>query len=96
MNQYLITGYDFTDADALQRRMNTRPHHLDGIKELKANGNYIIAAAILNQEGNMIGSSMLLQFESAEELEVYKQKEPYITQGVWESVDVKPVKVAAI
>ncbi|GAA3980749.1 YciI family protein [Mucilaginibacter dorajii] len=96
MKQYLVTGYDYTDEGALKRRADTRPHHLDGVKELKANGNFVAAAAFLNEEGNMIGSVMMLQFETDEELEAYKQGEPYITQGVWESVDVKPIKVAVI
>jgi uncharacterized protein YciI len=96
MKQYLVTGYDYTDEGALKRRADTRPHHLDGVKELKANGNFVAAAAFLNEEGNMIGSVMMLQFETDEELEAYKQGEPYITQGVWESVDVKHIKVAVI
>jgi uncharacterized protein YciI len=96
MKQYLVTGYDYTDEGALERRMNTRAHHLDGVKALKANGNFIAAAAFLNEEGNMIGSVMMLQFESEEELNAWKLVEPYVTQSVWESVDVKPIKVAVI
>lgn len=96
MNQYLITAYDHTDADGLKRRMNTRPHHLDGAVELKKNGNFILGGAMLNDEGKIIGSVMVLQFETEEELEAWKQNEPYITQGVWESVDVKPFKVANV
>ena len=37
---------------------------------------------------------MVMQFETEDELEAWKQDEPYITQGIWESVDVKPFKVA--
>jgi len=96
MNQYLVTGYDYTDADALQRRMNVRPHHLDGAKDLKANGNYVMGGAILNDEGKMIGSVMVLQFETEEELLAWQQSEPYITQKVWESFDVKPFRVANV
>jgi len=96
MKQYLVTGYDYTDEGALERRMNIRPHHLDGVKQLKANGNFIAAAAFLNDEGNMIGSVMMLQFESEEQLDAWKLAEPYVTQNVWESVDVKPIKVAVI
>jgi uncharacterized protein YciI len=95
MNQYLITAYDYTDTEALQRRMNVRPHHLDAAKDLKANGNYILGGAILNNESKMIGSVMILQFETEEELEAWKQNEPYITQKIWESVDVKPFRVAS-
>lgn len=96
MKQYLVTGYDYTDAGALQRRMDVRPHHLDGTKALKESGNYVVGGALLNDEGNMIGSVMIMQFETEEELEAWKQNEPYITQKIWESVDVKPFKVAPV
>jgi uncharacterized protein YciI len=96
MKQYLITAYDFTDTDALHRRMGVRPHHLDAAKESKFQGHYIFGGAILNNEGHMIGSTMVMQFETDEELEAWKQSEPYITQGVWETVDVKPFKVAEV
>ena len=96
MNQYLVTAYDYTDAGALQRRMNVRPHHLDGAKMLKENGNYITGGAILSEQGNMIGSVMILQFETEEALGAWKQNEPYITQKIWESVDVKPFRVTPV
>ncbi|MBW4889703.1 hypothetical protein KXQ82_08245 [Mucilaginibacter sp. HMF5004] len=94
MKQYIITGYDHTDEGAQKRRADVRPHHLDGARELKANNNYVMGGAILDDEGKMIGSVMVLQFETEEELEAWKMKEIYITAGVWETVDVKPFKVA--
>ena len=94
MKQYLITAYDHTDEGALKRRMDVRPHHLDGAKELRTNNNYIMGGAILDDDGKMIGSVMVLQFETEEELEAWKQREIYITAGVWETVDVKPFRVA--
>jgi uncharacterized protein YciI len=96
MDQYLITAYDYTDTGALQRRMNVRPHHLDAAKEMKENGNYVLGGAILNDEGHMIGSVMILQFETEEELAAWQQNEPYITQKIWETVDVKPFRVATV
>ena len=96
MNQYLVTAYDYTDVDALQRRMNVRPHHLDDARELKEIGNFVISGAILNDEGKMIGTVMILQFEDEEELQNWQQTEPYITQKVWESYDIKPFKVADV
>ena len=96
MNQYLITAYDYTYKDALQNRMNVRPHHLDGAKELKEKGNFVLGGAMLNDEGKMIGSVMVLQFETDEELEAWKKSEPYITQKVWETVDIKPFRVANV
>ncbi|AMR32173.1 hypothetical protein A0256_12445 [Mucilaginibacter sp. PAMC 26640] len=96
MKQYLVTGYDYTDDGALDRRMGVRPHHLDGAVALKASGNYILGGAVLNDDGKMIGSVMVLQFETDEELEAWQKNEPYVTQKIWETVDVKPFKVAQV
>ena len=96
MNQYIVTAYDYTDTGALERRMNVRPHHLDVAKELKANGNYVTGGAILNDEGKMIGSIMIVQFETEEALKAWQQNEPYITQKIWETFDVKPFRVAEV
>lgn len=96
MKQYLVTAYDYTHEDALQNRIKTRPHHLVDAKDLKEKGNFIIGGAILNDDGKMIGSVMVLQFETDEELEAWKKDEPYITQNVWETVDIKPFKMADV
>lgn len=96
MNQYLVTGYDYTDEGAFDRRMNVRPHHIDNLKVLKEKGNYLIGGAMVDDQGKMIGSTMIMQFETEEELEAWKQGEPYITQKIWESVDIKPFKVAVV
>jgi uncharacterized protein YciI len=96
MNQYLITAYDYTDAGALERRMDVRPRHFDIAKKLKRSDNFIFGGAILNDEGKMIGSIMVMQFESGGQLEKWQQTEPYITQKIWESYDIKPFKVAVV
>ena len=96
MKQYLVTAYDYTMENSLQNRLNIRPHHLDGAKALKETGNFIIGGAMLSDDGKMIGSVMILQFETEEELQAWQKNEPYITQGVWETVDIKPFKVADV
>lgn len=96
MNQYLITAYDGTDENALERRMSVRPFHFEGVKKLKENGNFIIGGAILNDEGKMIGSTMILQFEEPTQLQAWIDNEPYIHQGVWDKFEVKPFRVASI
>ena len=94
MNQYLITAFDGTHENALNHRMNIRPYHLEGVKKMKENGNFIIGGAILDGEGRMIGSTMILQFEDPEELQNWIDSEPYIQQKVWKKFDVKPFRVA--
>lgn len=96
MIQYNIYALDFTDAGALERRMVARGAHLDGARALKAQGNFILGGAILDENGKMIGSNLILQFESEEALENWKASEPYILERVWEKVEIRPFKVAAI
>lgn len=96
MKQYVIIARDGSDAEALPRRMEARPAHLEGVKELKANDNYHIGGAILNDDGNMCGSVMILQFETDEQFQAWYNNEPYIQSGVWESIEVKPFRVAMV
>ncbi|MDQ3292717.1 MAG: YciI family protein [Bacteroidota bacterium] len=96
MQQYLITAYDFTDSEALNRRMAIRPAHLDGVRKLKQTGNFIIGGAILNPTGQMMGSSMIVAFTSEEELNSYLKTEPYLTGKVWDKVEIKPFRVAEV
>ena len=96
MNQYLVTAHDGTDENALERRMNARPFHLQGVKTLKENGNFIIGGAMLDEAGKMIGSTMILQFETSIELQNWINHEPYLQQKVWEKFEVKPFKIANV
>ena len=96
MEQYLVTAFDYTDENALERRMAARPAHLEGAKRLKANNQLVLAGAMLNEEGKMTGSSMIVQFEKREELDAWLAEDPYVKEKVWEKVDVKPFRIASI
>jgi uncharacterized protein YciI len=96
MKQYLVIAHDGTDAEALERRMNVRPDHFAGARELKANNNFIIGGAILDNNGKMTGSMMVVQFETENDLALWMQREPYINGNVWQRIEVKPFKVAEV
>jgi len=96
VKQYLIIASDGEDAEALPRRMAARPLHLSGASRLKANGNFVIGGATLNGQGQMNGSVMIVQFENEADFQAWYAQEPYITQGVWQNVEVRPFKVADV
>lgn len=96
MKQYLIIAHDGKDEGALDRRKEVRPHHLQGAKKLKAEGNFVIGGAMLDEENNMRGSIMIVQFESQEDFKKWYDNEPYITGGVWKEIEVKPFRVADV
>ena len=96
MKQYVIIARDGNDPDALQRRMEARPGHLAGATALKANNQYVIGGAILNEAGQMEGSVMVLQFETEADFKHWYSNEPYILSGVWKTIEVKPFRVANV
>ena len=96
MKQYLILGKDGDDEQALDRRMGQRPKHFDGARHLKAHDNFVIGGAMLDDNGQMKGSAMIVQFETEDELNAWLADEPYITGKVWHSYEVIPFRVADV
>ena len=96
MLQYLITALDGKDEDALERRMSVRPEHFIKARELKASGNFVVGGAILDDEGKMKGSMMVVQFDSEQELKEWMDSEPYILGKVWQHIEVRPFRIADV
>lgn len=96
MHQFLIIAYDGADTNAQNRRMEARPSHFEMARELKRHNRFITGGAILNDEGKMIGSMMVVQFETEDDLTYWMRHEPYITGNVWQRIEVKPFKVADV
>lgn len=92
--QFLVTAYDGKDKQAQERRAAARPDHIEGAKALQEAGHILIGGAILDEEGNMVGSSMVVEFENQEELEKWVNNDPYVTGNVWQEIYVSPFRVA--
>ena len=89
--QYVVLALD--GADALDRRMASRPAHIALGDKMKEQGTLLFAAALLNDQGAMIGSMLVTQFSKREDLDAWLGKEPYVTGKVWEKVEITPCKV---
>ena len=94
--QFLVIGHDGTDDQALSRRMTAREAHLAGVVKMKEEGKAIFGTAILDDQGNMIGSVMVMDFPSREELDTWLNIEPYVKGGVWLRIEVLPTQVPPI
>lgn len=92
--QFLIIAYDYEDEGALERRMKAREAHIAHIAAARLKGNALMGAAILDDEGKMIGSSLTVDFPTREEMEGWLDMDPYLTGEVWEHVYIQPCKVA--
>jgi len=57
---------------------------------------HLYAAALLDDDGNMIGSLLVVDFPTREELDDYLTIEPYVIGKVWEKIEIKPCKVGSM
>jgi len=90
--QYLVIAYD--NNNALEKRLEARPAHVEATQKLMAEGKIVSACAMIEEE-QMVGSSVVTNFETEEELSKWLENEPYVVNGVWnmEEIQIVPVKV---
>ena len=92
--QFVIIARDGPDPEAPTRRQAVRPAHLEGIRPFVERGNILIGGPILDEVGNMIGSVLVADFPTREELDAWLTGDPYVTQGVWKEVEVQLYRAA--
>ncbi len=90
---YLVIAYDGPDDGALDRRLRAREAHLRLGDEMAAAGRHLFGTAILDNDGRMVGSMLVVDFASRDELDGWLAKEPYVVGGVWREIEIKPCRV---
>lgn len=96
MPQFMIQAKDHTDAEALQRRMSVRETHLARMHQEKEKGIFLIGGAFLNEEGNMMGSMILLSLPDEESVWQWIDEDIYKTGKVWNEITVSPFRIASV
>ena len=90
--QFIITAHD--GENVLDKRMAVRPRHLEGMAKL---GEHIVCAGgLLDDEGKMKGSVLILDFEDRAALDDYLKNEPYVLERVWEKIEIETVNVVIV
>jgi uncharacterized protein len=91
--QFIITAYDGTDKEAFQRRLAVREAHIALGDKMVASGHQLYGVALLDDSGNMIGSVIICDFPSRDDLDAWLAKELYVIGNVWKQIEVKPCRV---
>ena len=94
--QFLLLAHDGTDKDAKARRTAVRRAHFAGIKPMVERGELRAAGASLDEAGEMIGSVVLAEFPNRADLDAWLAREPYVTEGVWKNIEIKPFRLAVL
>lgn len=94
--QFVVTAMDFTDAEALERRMRNRDAHLAAVRRMITEGRFLSGGAILDANDRMVGSTLHLEFPDRASLDLHLAQDPYVTGKVWEKIDIKTVRLVPI
>ena len=90
--QFIIKAYD--GPNMLDKRMEVRPRHLVGMAKL---GKQIICAGgLLDEQGKMKGSALVMEFPDRAALDEYLAGEPYVVEGVWQKIEVEILNVVLV
>ncbi|MBE0493902.1 MAG: YciI family protein [Thiomicrospira sp.] len=89
---FSIFAYDIEDS--LPLRQAARPAHVARLEELYAQGRLMLAGPNpnLNTEG-FSGSLIVAEFDNFEDANKWAETDPYMLEGVYDYVDVKPFKL---
>ena len=90
--QFLVKAYD--GEGMLEKRMEVRPRHLEGMKALGRQ--IVVAGGLLDEEGRMKGSALVMEFPDRGALDEYMKSEPYVTEGVWQKIEVERLNVVLV
>ena len=91
--EFLVVALDGTDADAPGRRMASREAHLAAFKKLKQQGHVVSGGALLDDDGGMIGSALILDFPDRASLDKCIAEDPYTRGDVWRDVTIHPFRL---
>ena len=88
-----------TDQDGtVEKRLAVRPQHLARLEQLDAEGRLIVAGAMAkdpsNPQAGFYGSTIIVDFDSREALDTWLQDEPFLKEGVYAQIEVKPFNKA--
>ncbi len=90
--QFIITAYD--GPGMLEKRMEVRPRHLENLARVM--DKVICAGGLLDDDGKMKGSALVMNFDSRADLDEYLAGEPYVTEQVWEKINVEVMNVVIL
>ncbi|MEN6669229.1 YciI family protein [Psychrobacter sp. B38] len=90
MSLFAIIGHDV--ADSSKQRQITRPEHVERLQALSREQRLIIAGPTPIEHGKneMSGSLIIADFDSLDAAQQWASAEPYLRDGVYSHVDVKP------
>ena len=93
---YAIVGQDVPDS--LDRRLATRPAHVERLHALQQAGRLLLAGPFPAIDSNdpgtagFTGSLIVAEFDTLADAQAWAEADPYVAAGVYAGVSVKPFR----
>lgn len=82
----------------VEKRLAVRPQHIERLQKLADEGRLIVAGAMpkdpTNPQAGFYGSTIIVDFDSREALDSWLAEEPFLKEGIYSHIDVKPFNKA--
>lgn len=91
---YLVIARDASDPEVFDRRERARPRHLEDLAPAVEEGSVRVAGALLNDAGQPIGSMILVEAQSEDDVRELLARDVYTRERVWRSFEIHPFKQA--
>ena len=89
----MVLAWDHKGPVGVERRDAARAAHSESIRALWEEGHVVLGAGIRDDEGAITGSLVIVEYPSRDDVDRYLESEPFVSQSVWERVEVHPVFV---
>ncbi|HXR24281.1 MAG TPA: YciI family protein [Candidatus Binataceae bacterium] len=83
---FVIIGYDGPNGAKL--RPSVRPAHLENLQPLVEAGRVIVGGPFTDGSGSL----MVVDFENDAQAKAFANSDPYVQQGVFERVEIRPFR----
>ena len=90
MPLYILIAHD--RKNGLEHRMAHRPAHLEHMARLDATGRIQYGGPLLNEDGDMSGSLIIIEADDIESARATFAEDPYVIHGVFDDYDVVGTK----
>jgi uncharacterized protein YciI len=89
----MVLAWDHEGAVGVERRDAARAAHTESIRALWEEGRVVLGAGIRDDDGAVRGSLVIVEYPSRDDVDRYLESEPFVSQAVWERIEVHPVFV---
>ncbi|WP_439578609.1 YciI family protein [Elioraea sp.] len=93
---WIVLAFDGVDEGAPARRAAARERHLTVIAAMAGDGRLALGVPLMEEDGRIVGSLMVLSGETQAGLDAYLAEEPFAREGVWARIDAMPGRIAPL